>query len=145
MGQTFGYVDSPQDWEQFSRARINLPQILSHHRDLLAKHNFIISQVEFSKPPTKGIYFIPDSPNKYHQGAVDKPRFVYNIFVDDSLFVAVAPSIKHAMTGSIEALYIVLRFSDLAARQEPLSLDKYFSPSAPMNAFNLENSSTREE
>ena len=47
------------------------------------------------------------------------------MFIDDSLFVATALIIKHAMAASIEALYIVLGFPDLTARQNPLNLDKY--------------------
>ena len=46
------------------------------------------------------------------------------MFVDDSLFVQIRDIIKHAMAASIEALYIILSFPDIAKRQDPLSLDK---------------------
>ena len=48
------------------------------------------------------------------------------MFVDDSLFAQTRESIKHAMAASIEALYIILGFTDTERRQDPLSLDKYF-------------------
>ena len=126
MVETFGYVHSPQDWEPFARARAHLVRDPSHCRDLLAKSKSIIDQVESSKPPTEGVSFIPASPDKHHQGIVDISRISYNMFVDNSLFVAVAIVIKHTMTASIEVLYIVLGFLDLTARQDSLSLDKDF-------------------
>ena len=115
MGQTFGYVDSPQDWEPFAIACTHLARNLSHYPGLLAKHNFVIDQVEFSEPPTKDISFTPVSSDKYYQSVVDKFRTFYNMFVDNFLFVTVEPSIRHAITASIEVLYIVLGFPDIVA------------------------------
>ena len=63
MGQTFGSIDSRQDWEPFARARTHLAHFLSHRRDLLAKHDEIITQIEFSKPPSKGLSFTPAAPD----------------------------------------------------------------------------------
>ena len=48
------------------------------------------------------------------------------MFVDDSFFVNTKCIIKHAMAASVEALYIVLGFSDETIRQNLLSPDKYF-------------------
>ena len=48
------------------------------------------------------------------------------MFIDDSLFMQTASNIKHAMSASIEALYIVLGYPDTEIRQSPPSLDKYF-------------------
>ena len=112
--------------KSFTNARTHLAKILSHRRDLLAKHESIIVLIKFSDPPTKDISFIPTSSDKYYQSVVDKSRTYYNRFVDDSLFVAVDPSIRHAIPASIEALSIILGFSVLAARQNSLSLDKYY-------------------
>ena len=46
MGQTFSSIDIPQNSEPFARARTHLAHTLAHHRDLLAKHDEIITQVE---------------------------------------------------------------------------------------------------
>ena len=116
MGQIFGSIDSPQDWEPFVRARTHLARTLSHRRNLLTKHNEINTQVDFSKPPSKGVSFTPAAPDPCNQGILDKLRTYYNMFVDDSLVVATALIIKHEMAASIEALYIVLGFPDLTAR-----------------------------
>ena len=48
------------------------------------------------------------------------------MFIDDSLFMQTASNIKHAMSASIEALYIVLGYPDTEIRQSSPSLDKYF-------------------
>ena len=124
--QIFDCVDSPQDWEPVDRTQTHLARSFSNRCGLLAKHESIITQVQFSEPPTNGVSFTPASPDKYHQGVVEKSRTFYNMFVDDSLFVVVEPSIRHVMAATIEALYIVLGFLDLKARQDPLSLDKYY-------------------
>ena len=42
-----------------------------------------------------------------------------------SLFVATTLIIKYAMAANIEALRIILGYSDLTASQNPLSLDNY--------------------
>ena len=116
MGQTFGSIDNPQDWEPFARPRTHLAYSLSHRRDLLAKHEEIITQVEFSKLPSKGVIFTPTPPDPCNLGILYKLRTSNNMFVDDSLFVSTALIIKHSMVASIEALYIVLGFPDLTAR-----------------------------
>ena len=79
-----------------------------------------------SKPPTEGVFLTLIFLDKFHQGIVDRSRTSYNMFVDDSLFVAVALVIKNEMTASVEALYLFFGFPDLTARQDPLSLDKCF-------------------
>ena len=125
MGQTFGSIDSPQDWEPFARARTHLAHSLSHRRNLQTKHDEIITQVEFNKPPSKGVSFTPTALDPCNYGMLDNLRTSYKMFVDNSLFVTTALIIKHAMAANIEALCIVLGFPDLTARQNPLSLDKY--------------------
>ena len=90
MDQTFGSIDIPQDWEPFARSRTQLAHSLSRRRDILAKHDGIITQVEFSKPPSKGVSFSPAVPDPCNQGILDKLRTFHNMFVDDSLFVATA-------------------------------------------------------
>ena len=47
------------------------------------------------------------------------------MFVDDSLYVHIEPVIRHSMAASIEALYMVLGYPDITARQDALSLDKF--------------------
>ena len=59
------------------------------------------------------------------------------MFVDDSLFANVACIIKHGMTASIEALYLVLGFPDELVRQNSLSLDNYFSSIASYERVQL--------
>ena len=72
--QIFDCVDSPQDWKPFDRTRTHLARSFSNRCGLLAKHVSIITQVQFSEPPTNGVSFTPASPDKYHQGVVDKSR-----------------------------------------------------------------------
>ena len=88
-GQKVGCVDIPQDWKPFARARTHLARILSHRRDILTTHKSIITQVKLSKPPTEGVFLTLIFLDKFHQGIVDRSRTSYNMFVDDSLFVAV--------------------------------------------------------
>ena len=75
-----------------------------------------ISQVVFDKPPVKGFSFILVSSIKNDLDVVDKARTFYNIFIDDSLFVAIAPIIKFVMVARIEVLYMVLNLPNLASR-----------------------------
>ena len=48
------------------------------------------------------------------------------MFVDDSLFAEIRKFMLVAMAGSIEALYKILGYPDKSARQNCLSLDKFY-------------------
>ena len=146
MGQTFGSIDSPQDWKPFARARTHLAYSLSHRRDLLAKHDEIITQVEFGKPPSKGVSFTPVTPDPCIQGILNKLRTSYNMFVDDSRFIVTVIIVKHAMAARIEALYTVLDFPDpLRLARTLLVSTSIPSQSILTNEFNLESLSTQDQ
>ena len=112
LGNTFGSIVSPQDWEPFARARTHLAEAISHRRDLYPKYKHIIDRVEFSSPPTADTTFVNATPDNLNEGIQDFLRTTCNMFVDDSLFANVASIMKHAMAASIEALYLVLGFPD---------------------------------
>ena len=64
--------------------------------------------------------------DKLNKGIQDVDKTMSSMFVDDSLFSNTIENIKHIMAASIEALYIVLGYSNVEIRQSPLSLDKYY-------------------
>ena len=137
LGNTFGSIVSPQDWEPFDRGRVHLVEALSHRHDLYAKYKHINDRVEFSSLPTGTTIFVKATPDTLNTGVQDLFRTTYNIFVDDSLFAIVASIIKHAMTTSIEAFYLVLGLPDDLVRQNSLSLDKYFQSIASYQRIQL--------
>lgn len=51
---------------------------------------------------------------------------MFNMFVDDSLFVRIGSVIEQSTATSIEDLYMILGFPDICIRQDALSLDKYW-------------------
>ena len=137
LGNTFGSIVSPHDWEPFDRGRVHLVEALSHRHDLYAKYKHINDRVEFSSPPTGATIFVKATPASLNTGVQDLFRTTYIIFVDDSLFAIVASIIKHVMTTSIEAFYLVLGLPDDLVRQNPLSLDKYFQSIASYQRIQL--------
>ena len=126
LGQTFGSLVSPQNWEPLARARTHLAAALSHRRDLLAKYQPLISKVEFSPAPESSYTFTQAVRDSLNPGVSDSTSTTYNMFVDDSLYVHIASVIKHSMAASIEALYIVLGYPNDNIRIDALSLDKFF-------------------
>ena len=64
--------------------------------------------------------------DQFNKGIQDVDKTMSSMFVDDSLFSNTIENIKHIMAASIEALYIVLGYSNVEIRQSPLSLDKYY-------------------
>ena len=125
MGATFGSGASPSNFEPYTRARINLANLLSSRRDLLEKHREIIDNVKFSEHPNKDTVFIQAKVDKFNKGIQDVDITEYYMFVDDCLFSNTFKNIKHAMVASIEALYIVLGYPNIEISQNQLKLDKY--------------------
>ena len=123
---TFGSSVSPQDQEPFARVKTHLVEALSHRRDIYPKYKHIIDKVEFSTRPSYDTTFVKAVPDTLNPGVLDFLKATYSMFVDDSIFANTESVIKHAMVASIEALYIVLGFTDETIRQKPLNLDKYF-------------------
>ena len=68
LGNTFGSIVSPQDWETYARARTHLAEAISHRRDLYPKYNHIIDRVEFSSPPTVATAFVKATPDTLNKG-----------------------------------------------------------------------------
>ena len=126
LGNTFGSIVSPSNFEPIARARIHLAHYLSSRRDLYEKYKHIIDKVKFSEPATSDTKFVQAKKDKYNTGIPDLAYTTYNMFVDDSLFAHTRDTIKHSMAASIEALYIILGYPDTKIRQNALSLDKYF-------------------
>ena len=126
LGSTFGSVTSPSDFEPIARARTHLAEYLSDRRDLLNKYKHIISKVKFSEEPNHEIKFVKAVCDSIHKGVANTNKTKYNMFVDDSLFANIRETILHSMAASIEALYIILAYPNIAIRQDALSLDKYF-------------------
>ena len=125
LGQTFGSLISPQNWEPFARTQTHLAASLSKRRDLLSKYQTLISQVTFSPLPEPSLSFTPAVKDSQNHGISDANSTAYNMFVDDSLYVHIEPVIRHSMAASIEALYMVLGYPDITARQDALSLDMF--------------------
>ena len=59
------------------------------------------------------------------------------MFVDYSLLSNTFENIKHAIAESIEALYILLGYSNIEIRQSSLSLDKYHKSTCSYNRHQL--------
>ena len=76
---------------------------------------------------------------KYSQthGISDAKSTAYNMFVDDSLYVHTKPVIRHSMAASIEALYMVLGYLDITARQDALSLDNFLQSICSYQRYQL--------
>ena len=68
LGNTFGSIVSPQDWEPFARARTHLAEAISYRRDLYPKYKHIIDRVEFSSPPTAATTFVKATPDTLNKG-----------------------------------------------------------------------------
>ena len=51
MGETFGSLVSPADFEPFARARTHLAKVLSTKREILGKYKEISDKVKFSEDP----------------------------------------------------------------------------------------------
>ena len=126
LGNTFGSIVSPANFEPIARARTHLAKYLSSRRDLYEKYKHIIDKVKFSEPAPHGTVFTKAKKDNINQGVKDTTITEYNMFVDDSLFCQTRDTIKHSMAASIEALYIILGFPNTEVRQNALSLDKYF-------------------
>ena len=101
LGQAFGSLVSPQNWEPLARARTHLAASLSKRRDLLSKYQVLISQVTFSPPPDPSLRFTPAVKDSQNHGISDVDSTAYNMFVDDSLYVHIEPVIRHSMAASI--------------------------------------------
>ena len=78
-------------------------------------------------PPPLGTNFVQGIACKLSKGVIDEDgssSTPYNMFVDDGILV---DRPKVALSGSIEALYIILGSSDREARQDTLSFDKFYA------------------
>ena len=126
LGNTFGSIVSPSNFEPIARARTHLAGYLSNKEDLTHKYESIINNVKFSDEPAADAKFVRAVPDKFNKGIDDPDKTEYNMFVDDSLFVQTRDRMKQAMAASIEALYIILGYPEEEKRQNALSLDKYY-------------------
>ena len=126
LGNTFGSIVSPSNFEPIARARTHLAGYLSDKQDLTGKYKHIIDNVSFSEEPDDSTEFVQATPDKLNPGVKNLDQTEYNMFVDDSLFVQTRSGMRQAMAASIEALYIILGFPEEDKRQNALSLDKYY-------------------
>ena len=125
FGLTFGSLVSPQNLEPLARARTHFAASLSKRRDLLSKYQTLISQVTLRPPPEPSFRFTPAVQDSQNLRISNANSTAYNMFVDDSLYVHIEPVIRHSIAASLEALYMVLGYPDITARQDALSLDMF--------------------
>ena len=129
----FGTDFSPQNWEPVRRLVEILAEKLFDDKSLPDKHRKYLDQLKWE--PTLGKAtraFTPAKPCTQRVGVLDSsgtPRPTpQRLFVDDSVYAEVYEEdrvrIEQTIAAGIEAIFVLLGYSDLSKRQDPVSFDK---------------------
>ena len=142
VGQTFGSITSPQNYEPLARARAFLAQHLSHDGSihLVKKYKSYLDKVQWDQ--RKDLNHIPRAipkKDKLNPGVLDINNNVknteHNPFVDDTLIVEILPKMKIAMAASLDSCFTIFGDSESTIRCS-ISEEKYESMvCSPINSL----------
>jgi hypothetical protein len=132
VGCAFGADFSPANWEGVRRCIEELATGLFQDDTLRDKHRKYLDQLKWdesldSSRPKRFVPAVADSQNRGVLDDAGHPEDTpHTLFVDDDIYaeVYIRIRIEQAIAASIEAMFITLGESDLAARQDPVSWDK---------------------
>ena len=129
---TFGSDFSPASWEVLRRIIEMLAESLYKDSALRAKHREVLDKLTWQKSlGSAKARFVTATPDSKNQGVQDcsgnDVSTPHDMFVDDDLYSEVfkPERLEQAAAASIEAIFILLGHSDLTARQDPISWDKF--------------------
>jgi hypothetical protein len=105
--------------------------VLSHRDDLVQKHNELLNMVKWHDEPDTTPDLCRAHPCDINHGVLDdsgkiKPLEA-NIYIDDILATAAFKEhMIRLLAATIEAIFLVCGLPDIAVRQSPLLLEKWF-------------------
>ena len=129
----FGSNTSASSWEAFRRAIQNLITILSQRDDLIEKHKDLLDALrwvdeytEYTRPVLVRAFPCDINPGVISPDGNMTPMTA-NIYVNDILAAAaLREKMLKLLAAVIEAIFLVCGEPDIAVRQCPLSLEKWF-------------------
>ena len=129
----FGSNTSASSWEPFRRGIQNLITILSQRNDLFEKHKELLAALQWTEEYTvhNCPVLVKAFPCEINRGVLDSIGKIIpmtaNIYVDDILAAAaIRDNMIRLLAAIIEAIFLVCGTPDVAVRQCPLSLEKWF-------------------
>ena len=129
----FGSNTSASSWEAFRRAIQNLITILSQRDDLIQKHEQLLMDLRWAEEYTEATRpaFVRAFPCEINPGVISPDGTMApmraNIYVDDILAAAAHREMMLKLLAAvIEAIFLVCGEPDIAVRQCPLSLEKWY-------------------
>ena len=129
----FGSNTSASSWEAFRRAIQNLITVLSQRDDLTIKHKDLLDALRWVEEYTEHTrpVLVRAFPCDINPGVISPDGkltpMTANIYVDDILAAAaLREKMLRLLAAVIEAIFLVCGEPDIAVRQCPLSLEKWF-------------------
>ena len=124
----FGSVVSASTWEPFRRAIAGIATACYSRPGLVAKHRHLLDVIKWDTKPPPGMNRARATACSFNPGVFDAsgrrratPHFIY---VDDDLIADIRTGMLLALAAAFEAIFLVLGFPVLAARQCAVALDK---------------------
>jgi hypothetical protein len=131
-GLPFGTDFSPANWEVVRKLLEAVAKALFNDDSLVDKHRKYLDRLKYDRSLGRRVKmpFTRAQADEFNQGIRDvfgdqvpTPHFYY---VDDGVYVDLYDimRIEKAVAASIEAVFLLLGYSDLDKRQDPISFDK---------------------
>ena len=108
---------------------------------LVEKHASLIDKIKFSPEPSGMCTFTRARVDKFNQGSKKEDGSELSQFfmlVDDNLYAETRDNIKKAIVTNIEAIFLILGFSEDHKRVNTISLDKFYESVCSYDRVQLE-------
>ncbi len=127
----FSSNTSTSSWKAFRRGIQNLIAVLSQRSDLTGKHKELLDALRWIEENCTRPDLVQVFPCEINSGVFNSNETVIpmtaNIYVDDILAAAALhDNMIRLLAAIIEAIFFVCGTPDIAVRQCPLSLEKWF-------------------
>ena len=130
-GQAFGTDFAPGNWEVPRRIAEIVATALFEDKSLRDKHRKYLDRLNWSSIlGSKRAKFVPAKADSINKGVLDGDGnpvpTPHRFFVDDGIYLDVFDIIRieQAIAASIEAIFILLGYSELERRRDPISWSK---------------------
>ncbi len=125
----FGSTASASSWEAFRRAIEALTKVFANRSNLVVKHKTFIDMLKWEEIDPS-IELTPAFSCTINCGIMDdagnRMDLPARIYVDDTLMLALnVDHMKMVLAATIEAIFVVMGKTDVAARQCPFAMNKW--------------------